>query len=68
MKLFVNGKERIFDGVGSQTLSDLLGVLNVDEATVVAEVEGVIIPREQFGEKKLADENKIELVRFVPGG
>lgn len=68
MKLFVNGKERIFDGVGSQTLSDLLGVLNVDEATVVAEVEGVIIPREQFGEKKLADKNKIELVRFVPGG
>jgi len=50
------------------TVSDLLGKLRVDAATVVAEVDGQIIERDKFALTKLHDGQSIELVRFVPGG
>ena len=50
------------------TLSDLMGELEVEAATVMAEVDGVIIRREEFGCTALADGQSIELVRFMGGG
>jgi sulfur carrier protein len=50
------------------TLSDLLQELGVQAGTVVAEVGGVIIRREEFGRTPLADGQSIELVRFMGGG
>ena len=50
------------------TVSELLSHLKVDEATVVAEIDGKIIERKNFSATKLSDGQKIELIRFVGGG
>ena len=66
--LRVNGVDKEFvDGL-PETLSELLGQLGVNEATVVAEVDGRVIGRAKFAETRLAAGQKIELVRFVGGG
>ena len=51
-----------------KTVSELLEQLRVDAATVVAEVDGLIVEREKFAHTKLSKGQSIELVRFVPGG
>jgi len=66
--LKINGVEREFPSGLPQTLADLLNQLNIDAATVVAEIDGRIIERSRFAETTLCSGQKIELVRFVPGG
>ncbi|MCE5340328.1 MAG: sulfur carrier protein ThiS [Planctomycetaceae bacterium] len=66
--LIINGENKIFENEVPATLKNLLDVLNVDEATVVAEVNGQIVPRSGFQNAILKDGYKIELVRFVGGG
>ena len=67
--LKVNGVERRY-GPGEMpgTLSDLLQELRVEVATVVAEVDGVIIRREEFVRTPLTGGQSIELVKFMGGG
>ncbi|MEN6386078.1 MAG: sulfur carrier protein ThiS [Phycisphaerales bacterium] len=65
--LKINGEDKNFENVPS-TLKNLLEILKVDEATVVAEVNGNIIPRNSFNNTALHDGFKIELIRFVGGG
>ena len=67
--LTINGNKKEFqDGELPSTLSALLEKLKVDSTTVVAEVDGRIIERQEFSQTKIKDNQKIELVRFVPGG
>ncbi len=66
--LKINGDERDFPEGLPATLTALLEELDVNAATVVAEVDGQIVPREQFNETSLSDGQQIELVRFVGGG
>jgi thiamine biosynthesis protein ThiS len=66
--LIINGENKIFENNVPSTLKNLLEILKVDEATVVAEVNGQIIPRSSFNDTALRDGHKIELVRFVGGG
>ena len=67
--LKINGKDKQFeDGKMPATLADLLQHLRVDSATVVAELDGLIIERANFTTTFLKDGQSIELVRFVPGG
>ena len=67
--LKVNGVERRY-GPGKMpgTLSDLLQELSVEAGTVVAEVDGVIIRREEFVRTPLTGGQSIELVKFMGGG
>jgi len=51
-----------------QTLTELLGQLNINQATVVAEIDGRIIARQNFAQTALSAGQSIELVRFVGGG
>jgi thiamine biosynthesis protein ThiS len=67
-RLHINGKEKTFDGVIPETVSALLSELKIDEATVVAEINGHIVERKDFGSMHLNDGAKIELIRFVGGG
>ena len=68
-RIRVNGVEKEFlAGEFPANLSELLEKLNVDSATVVAEVEGEIIERTKFSQTVVADGQSIELIRFVPGG
>jgi thiamine biosynthesis protein ThiS len=67
--LKINGKETPFEANRMPaTLAELLALLGVDTATVVAEVDGRIIERANFAPTTLHDGQNIELVRFVPGG
>lgn len=69
MMLKVNGKERRFEGEGLPgTVAELLQEMGIDEATVVAEVDGEIVERKNFGKAELKDGASVELVRFVGGG
>ena len=67
--LIINGKERKFESVNSpKTLKDLLEQLNIKAATIVAEIDGEVIERQKFEHTRLADGQKIELIRFMGGG
>lgn len=50
------------------TLAELLVQMKIDHATVVAELDGTIVPRDAFADTRLGDGMILELVRFVPGG
>ncbi len=67
--LKVNGIERQFtpDEMPG-TLSALLSVLGVGPATVVAEVDGRIVSREEFDRTMLKDGQQIELIKLMGGG
>ena len=67
--LIINGKEKHFppDKL-PKTLSQLLNELNINAATVVAEIDGNIVNRKNFDETILKPGQSIELVRFVGGG
>jgi len=67
-RLKINGQVRDFGDQLPPTLSELLKLLQIDQATVVAEVDGRIIPRTAFGQTELKENAVIELVRFVGGG
>jgi len=67
--LKINGVEKKFEKENMpKTLPQLLQMLEVDAATVVAEIDGQIIKRSMFSQTSLANGQTIELVRFVPGG
>jgi thiamine biosynthesis protein ThiS len=52
----------------ARCLSELLAHLDVREATVVAEINGRIVPREDFAHCLLREGDVVELARFVGGG
>ena len=65
LRLAVNGNAM---AVQAETLAALLRHLDLNDAAVVAEVNGVIVPRENFAHHRLKNGDTIELVRFVGGG
>lgn len=66
--LKINGQEKQFEGGLPATLSNLLAVMKIDAATVVAEIDGQIIERKDFAQTALNANQSIELIRFVGGG
>ena len=66
MKVTVNGKEMVF--CEPPTGASLLAVLDITPATVVAELNGEIIKREDLLARELDDGDMLELVTVVGGG
>ena len=66
--LIINGTQRQFDDRMPADIAALLAELNIASATVIAELDGEIIPRKDFAATKLQPGQKLELVRFVGGG
>ncbi|MHC5083763.1 MAG: sulfur carrier protein ThiS [Planctomycetota bacterium] len=66
--LKINGSEKTFDQGLPNTLAELLDQLKIDQATVVAEIDGAIIERKDFAQTQLTEGQSIELIRFVGGG
>jgi len=64
----INGVEKQFPAGIPQTLTELLEQLDINQATVVAEVDGKIVERQNFQQTKLSSGQSIELIRFVGGG
>ena len=67
--LQINGQLRQFaaDEMPA-TLAALLEKLGVAPATVVAEVDGRIIPADRFASTPVSDGQAIELMKFMGGG
>lgn len=66
--LNINGTPRTFPEGVPETLGHLLQQLEMNAATVVAEVDGTIIKREDFDRTCLTEGQAVELIRFVGGG
>ncbi len=66
--LKINGIEKQFPDGMPKTLIELLKQLDINQATVVAEINGKIIERQNFSQTRVSPGQRIELVRFVGGG
>ncbi len=64
--MIVNGEELNF--TNNITVSELLDKLNVNEETVVVEVDLEIINKDDYKIKKLSSTSKVEIIRYVGGG
>lgn len=69
MIIRINGSERQFTrDEWPASVAQLLDYLQIDQATVVAEIDGQIVQRKEFSNTSLAEGKSIELIRFVGGG
>lgn len=66
MQITVNGK--LMDFTVAPTGAALLEALAITPATVVAELNGEVVKREDFLARILADADVLELVTVVGGG
>jgi len=66
MDVVVNGKT--YEVPEGASLADLIVQLGLRGVPMVAEVDGVIVPREDWAAWLLQDGARVELVRFVGGG
>jgi sulfur carrier protein len=65
----INGSEREFTQTEwPASVAQLLEHLQIDQATVVAEIDGQIVQRKDFAQTPIAEGQSIELIRFVGGG
>ena len=66
MQIDVNGVKKEYPtGI---SLSELLKSLDIDERHVAVELNFKIVPRSQFSEKLLSENDTLEIVTFVGGG
>lgn len=66
--LTINGELREFPDGLPATVSDLLDSLRISQPTIVAEVNGQIIKRNDFAATELSPGQSVELIKFVGGG
>lgn len=62
----VNGE--MFDSARGMTVAEFLKAHDYPDKMIAVECNGQIIPRKEWGMRKLADGDTVEVVRFVGGG
>lgn len=69
MQLLMNGQPREFAELNeTSSVGDLLAVLQLKSDRVALERNGEIVSRSAWGETRLSEGDKIEIVHFVGGG
>lgn len=53
---------------GAPTLHDFVTSRGFETGRIAAELNGEIIPRKEYGNINLSEEDNLEVVRFVGGG
>ena len=66
MKIRLNGKNEVSED--AQTLSELIARRGLTPERIVIEYNERIVPREEWGSVRLAENDAIEIVSFVGGG
>lgn len=66
MRLTINGEDRTIENAG--TVAELLGELGIAATKVAVERNLEIVPKTAYGETRLADGDKFEIVHFIGGG
>ncbi len=68
-RLIVNGEQHEFPAtVFPQTVAALIEAMNLGARSVVAEVNGSIVPQDEFHRAPIRPGDTVELVQFVGGG
>jgi sulfur carrier protein len=65
MEVVLNGETR---NVAADTVSALIAEFGLENKLLVVEIDGAIIPKEQWAATRIGEGMKIELVHFVGGG
>jgi sulfur carrier protein len=65
MQIHINGELR---DVSQKTVLELLESLGIDPKRVAVELNLDILPKAEYAEKTIADDDRIEIVHFVGGG
>ena len=66
MRVTVNGESRELETAAS--VAELLRELRVTAGRVAVEVNEEVVPRDAYGERRIAAGDRIEIVQFVGGG
>ncbi len=66
MKIIVNGKQK--EIARASTLISLVRELELNPEAIVAEHNGRIVARDEYDSLALAENDTLELIRFVGGG
>ena len=66
MNIIINGKSQQL--TSTKNLSDLVGTFCKQSKHVITELNGTIVPSEQWVKTNLQDGDTLELVTFVGGG
>lgn len=66
MELIINGEPRSFPA--PLTLAQLVETLSLAGKRIAIEQNGAIVPRSQYAETQLADNDRLEIVVAVGGG
>ena len=61
----VNGEEKNYSG---KSVTELLDICGYDKSRVAVELNGEILPKNQYDSRIIADDYTIEIVSFVGGG
>ena len=67
MKILINDKEYLFEEVELK-LVNLLKKLEVNQAGLIAEVDGKVFNNSELGEAVVKDGSKVELIKIFGGG
>ncbi len=66
MRVTVNGESRELDA--DLSVADLLQSLHLSAGRIAVEINEEVVPRDAYGERRLAAGDRIEIVHFVGGG
>ena len=66
MRIQVNGQWQ--DHAAAMSVADLLARLALDERRLAVELNEQILPRARYGETRLNDQDRLEIVTLVGGG
>ena len=66
VKVLVNGESK--DLATTTTVAELLAAVGLPPGSVLVEHNGLTVPRHCFAETRLAEGDKIEILRMVAGG
>ena len=65
-KIQLNGKQLKINK--NLSIKNLLKKYKLNEKKIAIELNGVILPKQLYGKKKIKDRDKIEIVQFIGGG
>ena len=65
-KIQLNGKKISINS--KFTVKDLVKKYRLKEKKIAIEVNGIILPKQNYSKKKLKNNDKVEVVQFIGGG
>ncbi len=65
-KIQLNGKTLKINN--NLSIKDLLKKYKLDERKIAIELNGIILPKQNYKKKKIKNRDKIEIVQFIGGG